>query len=96
MMAIKKIFVDSRFKSSDSASHSDFKIDLPQNFLMPEDAGFYVDDVCVPHTWYPIEAGRNAQLVVTYDDLTDFISIDSGNYNVKDFGVAIVEATNKK
>ena len=62
---------------------------------MPEDTGFYIDDVCIPHTWYPVEAGRNAQLVVTYDFSTHFISIESGNYNVKDLGVAIVEATNK-
>ena len=37
MLPIKKIYIDSRFKSSDSASDSDFKIDLPISFLMPED-----------------------------------------------------------
>ena len=63
---------------------------------MPEDTGFYIDDVCIPHTWYPVEAGRNAQIVVTYDYSTHFISIDSGIYNVKDLGVAIVLATNKQ
>ena len=50
MLPIKKIYIDSRFKSSDSASDSDFKIDLPISFLMPEDTGFYIDDVCIPHT----------------------------------------------
>ena len=50
MLPIKKNYIDSRFKSSDSASHSDFKIDLPISFLMPEDTGFYIDDVCIPHT----------------------------------------------
>ena len=95
MLTTKKIYVDSRFKSSDSASHSDFKIDLPQNFLMPEDTGFYIDDVCIPHTWYPVEAGRNAQLVVSYDAVVHFVAIDYGNYSVKDLGVAIVDAINK-
>ncbi len=93
MLPIKNTYVDSRFKSSDSASHSDF---LPQNLFTPEDTGFYIDDVCIPHTWYPIEAGRNAQLVVTYDNLTHFVAIGSGNYTVRDLRAAIVDATNKK
>ena len=95
MLPIKKIYVDSRFKSSDSASHSDFKIDLPQNFLMPDDTGFYIDDVCIPHSWYPVEDGRNAQLVVNYDGVVHFVAIDSGNYTATNLGVAIVDAINK-
>ena len=67
MLPINKIYIDSRFESSDPASHSDFKIDLPLTFLMPEDTGFYIDDVCIPHSWYPVETGRNAQIVVCYD-----------------------------
>ena len=50
MLPIKKIYIDTRFKSSDSRSDSDFKIDLPTTLLMPEDTGFYIDDVCIPHT----------------------------------------------
>ena len=61
---------------------------------MPEDTGFYIDDVCIPHSWYPIEDGRNAQIVVNYDAVVHFASIDSRNYAVKDLGVAIVEAIN--
>ena len=96
MLQIKKNYIDSRLKSSDSASHSDFKIDLPHNFIMPEDTGFYIDDVCIPHSWYPIEAGRNAQIVVSYDAIVHFVEIDSGNYSVVNLGVAIVDAMNKK
>ena len=95
MLPVKKTYIDSRFKSSDSASHSDFKIDLPLNFLMAEDTGFYIDDGCTPHSWYPIEAGRNAQIVVSYDAIVHFVEIDSGNYSVVNLGVAIVDAINK-
>ena len=59
MLPIKKIYTDSRCKSSDSISDSNFQIDLPTTFLMPEDSGHYIDDVCIPHTWYPIEADVN-------------------------------------
>jgi hypothetical protein len=63
---------------------------------MPEDAGFYIDDVCKPHSWYLIEAGRNAQIVMSHDAVVHFVTIDTGTYSVKDLGVAIVDAINKK
>ena len=48
MLPIKKIYIDSRQKTVDSASDSDFSIDLPTTYLMPDDTGFYVEDVCLP------------------------------------------------
>ncbi len=94
MLPIKKIYIDSRFKSSDSASNSDFKIDLPTTLLMPEDTGFYIDDVCIPHTWYPIEDGINNLLVFQFGMNTRSVTVPPGNYSVKDLGLAIVSAMN--
>ena len=93
MLPITKIYIDSRFKSSDSASHSDFKIDLPISFLMPEDTGFYIDDVCIPHTWYPISERNN---VIVFKFLTsNYIAyVPPGNYSTVNFGVAIAKAMN--
>ena len=93
MLPIKKIYIDSRFKSSDSASHSDFKIDLPISFLMPEDTGFYIDDVCIPHTWYPI-AERNNVIVFKYNNSNKIAYVTPGNYSVLNLGLAIVSAMN--
>ena len=45
MLPIKKIYIDSRFKTSPSESHSNFTIELPTTMLMPEDTGFYIEDV---------------------------------------------------
>ena len=59
MLPIKKIYVDSRYKSGDSASDSNFYIDLPINLMMPDNTGFYIDDVAVPVSWYVIDEGRN-------------------------------------
>jgi hypothetical protein len=59
MLPIRKIYIDSRFKSSDSESDSNFKIDLPVSMLMPPNTGFYVDDVCIPVSWYTIDSNRN-------------------------------------
>ncbi len=62
---------------------------------MTEDTGFYIDDVCIPHSWYLTEAGRNAQIVVSYDVVVHFVAIDPGNYASKDLGIAIVDVINK-
>ncbi len=94
MLPIKKIYIDSRFKSSDSASDSDFKIDLPTTLLMPEDTGFYIDDVCIPHTWFPVEAELNNSIVFKANGVTRASTIAPGNYTVKDLGLAIVAAMN--
>ena len=59
MLPIKKIYVDSKHRTPDSKSSSNFKYDLPESFLMPDNCGFYVCDVCVPHSWYTIEPNIN-------------------------------------
>ena len=96
MLPIKKIYIDSRCKSSDSISDSDFQIDLPTTFLMPEDTGFYIDDVCIPHTWYPIEADVNNWLLCRVSNYAVplNIQIPEGNYSVKDLGLAIALGMN--
>ena len=85
MLPIKTIYIDSRFKSSDSASHSDFKIDLPISFLMPEDTGFYIDDVCIPHTWYPTSE-RNNLIAFKYSNTDYFAYVPVGSYNTANLG----------
>ena len=94
MLPIKKIYIDSRFKSSDSASHSDLNIGLPISFLMPEDTGFYIDDVCIPHTWYPISE-RNNVIAFKYNSTPAFYSyVPPGNYSTSNLGLAIATAMN--
>ncbi len=91
MLPIKKIYIDSRFKSCDSACHSDFKIDLPITPLMPEDTGSYIDDVCIPHTWYPISE-RNHLVAFRYANANYFVYVTPGNYTTVDLGVGILAA----
>ena len=62
MLPIKKIYIDSKFRTPDSISSSNFKYDLPESFLMPDNCGFYVCDVCIPHSWYTIEITINNTL----------------------------------
>ena len=42
MLPIKKIYIDTRFMSSDSESSSNFKVDLPTTVTLPEDTVFFI------------------------------------------------------
>ena len=94
MLPIKKIYVDSRYKSSDSASDADFSIGLPQTFLMPQDTGFYIDDVCIPHAWYTIEKGINNFIVVKWDTTQIAIELEKGLYTGLELNGHIVAKMN--
>ena len=63
-LPVKKIYIDSKFRRHDSVSTSNFKIELSYTLKLPDNTIFCVDDVCIPHTWYTIEAGVNDQLYV--------------------------------
>ena len=94
MLPIKKIYVDSRYKSGDSASDSNFYIDLPINMMMPDNTGFYIDDVAIPVSWYTIEEGRNNELFVRVDGVLRSFTIASGNYSLVKLNEGIVATMN--
>ena len=58
----EKIYIDTKFRSSDSVSSSDFKIELPETMSFQENTVSYLDDICIPHTWETIIAGINNKL----------------------------------
>ena len=55
----RKIYIDTKYKTKDSVSSSDFKIELPETALLPEKCKAYLDEICIPHSFYTIEAGIN-------------------------------------
>ena len=60
MLPIKKLYIDSKARTADSKSTSEFAVDLVESLTMPEGAKFQVCDVLIPHTWYLIdEHNRN-------------------------------------
>jgi hypothetical protein len=82
MLPIKKIYVDSRYKSGDSASDSNFYIDLPINLMMPDNTGFYIDDVAVPVSWYVVDEGRNNVFYFAVGVQVFKTFITPGNYSL--------------
>ena len=94
MLPIKKIYVDSRFMSSDSKSSSDFKIDLPQNIDLPEDTVFYMDDICIPNSWYTIDEERNNKFYFKNGGTAYVKTIPAGNYSTSTFNAILVALMN--
>jgi len=94
MLPIKKIYIDSRFMSSDSKSSSDFKIDLPQNIDLPEDTVFYMDDICIPNSWYTIDEERNNKFYFKIGSTVYVKTIPAGNYSTTTFNAVIVALMN--
>ena len=91
-LPIKKIYVDTKYKSAGSESNSNFKIDLPVSLAFPENTGFYIDDVCIPHSWYVIEENVNDKLYFVVGMTVMqwlIVKIESGNYNGQDLALEI-------
>ena len=83
-LPIKKIFVDSRYRTIDSASDSDFRVQLGRNMFLPDDCIMHIESVVIPHTWYTIEQGVNdgMYLKVIQGSTTTYtvVTIPSTNY----------------
>ena len=96
MDKIKKIYVDSRFRTKDSFSNSDFKFELKESIDLPDNTVCYVDDISIPHSWHTIEQNRNNTLYIItthFDDPVWYhclaLDIPSGNYNGMTLAAAI-------
>jgi len=69
MLPIKKVYVDTRHKTADSISNSDFTVVLPETICLPEGAVVYVDSVCLPYSWYTITDNFNDKIYVWVNDV---------------------------
>ena len=65
MERIKKVYVDSRYKTSSSISNSAFNFELNETFDLPDNTVCYIDDISIPHSWWSIENSNNKLYVET-------------------------------
>ena len=64
----KKIYVDSKHRTSDSRSTSDFKIQLQESFEIPEGTIMQVHEVSLPNVFHTVELGVNYRIYcITFD-----------------------------
>ena len=52
MLPVNKIYIDSRARTDDGQSTSNFVVDLKESFTMPEDAAFTIAGVNTAHLAY--------------------------------------------
>jgi hypothetical protein len=98
MLPLKKIYIDSRDRTPDSKSASNFKIELPYTVQMPENTVFFVTDVCIPHVWKTIEEEFNDSLFLSYivpgasSALTEkyvVVTLTEGNYTLSELATEL-------
>ena len=77
MLPIKKLYIDSRNKTVDSVSDSNFKFELPQSIHMPHGASFIITDVCIPNVWRTIEKGVNDKIYISLGYLSSYTILAS-------------------
>jgi hypothetical protein len=81
-----KICIDSRFRTENSQSDTDFSIELPESITFPPGTVCMVTDICIPNAWYTIESGVNDRLYFRYEvygvRYDNVIFLTEGNYNL--------------
>ena len=80
----KKVYIDTKLKTADSASTSNFKYELPETLYFADNSVFYIDDIAIPHSWWSIEENMNDRLYVymnnTSDNWSHILTLSPGNY----------------
>ena len=105
-LPIKKIYVNSRYKTADSISDSNFKFEIPYVLTMPHNAIFYVTDVCKPKLFKTISRDENDDLYFEYTTssngvfdiatvrIVGSITLPPGNYTEIGFAQALGQKLN--
>ena len=57
-----RIFIDSRHRTVESSSSSDFTVELNENLELPRNSKLRLHDVSLPYSWRTVEAGINDRL----------------------------------
>ena len=92
MLDIKKLYIDTIYKTSDSVSDSEFQVELPLSINIPDTCICYIDDIVLPVSWTMIDS-RNKFVYIGYiigvaiHELR--VQIPNGNYNGITFSNAL-------
>jgi hypothetical protein len=96
-MDIKKVYIDTRFKTADSKSDSDFYVELPRALNIPDKCVCYIDDIVIPVAWNTIDE-RNQKLYLQIElgasVTVQTILFDPGNYTGVSFTAAFQSKVN--
>lgn len=75
-LPIKKIYVDSRFKTAGSQSNTNFSVELSESLDLPDRCACYLDDIVVPVSYYNCDVNNNKLYVRKLTGSTESPTID--------------------
>ena len=84
-MDFNRLYVDSRHRTRDSTSNSDFYVELPYACNVPK-GSIHIDGVCLSHSWSTVQTGINDRLYVLEEPAGQVgsvrqIQLAEGTYN---------------
>ena len=94
---ITKIYIDTRYRAKNSKSETDFNIELPRAFNIPDGVVAHIDDIVLPVSWSTIDE-RNNKVYVVFSALTTtneiVIELDKQNYDGAQFASTMEASLN--
>ena len=81
----RKLYIDSRFRTAGSASHSDFTFQLARSIELPPGTRAVMDSVQIPNVFQTVEASRSKLYLSIFEAGSEpverVLSLDAGHYN---------------
>ena len=95
---MQKIYIDSRFRTANSKSESDFNVELPRSFNVPDGVVAHIDDIVIPVSWRTVDGRNNRCYISVFSGiyavrLTNF-TLDPQNYDGFTFATALAAKLN--
>ena len=77
----RKLYIDSRFRTSGSASHSDFTFQLARSIELPPGTRAVIDSVQIPNVFQTVDSTRCKLYLSIFEQDDQVVTLDVGQYN---------------
>jgi hypothetical protein len=93
-----KIYIDSRFRTANSKSESDFNVELPRSFNVPDGVVAHIDDIVIPVSWRTVDERNNKCYISVFSGLNALLdtnfTLTPQNYDGTTFAAELATKLN--
>ena len=93
-----KIYIDSRFRTANSKSESDFTVELPRSFNVPDGVVAHIDDIVIPVSWRTVDERNNKCYISVFSGLNALLdtnfTLTPQNYDGTTFAAELATKLN--
>ena len=93
-LQVKQICVDSSYRTADSVSDSNFRIQLGRNIYLPDNCIMQIENCVIPHSWYSIDTGIYDTMYLKVNSTYNIVIIPSANYTGNELTTALQAGLN--